>query len=183
MSDWVEILRGFTKFNFKAKKLCLLTQFSRRFWAVALVRGQVFGAKQIRPLNKPCKKISSNRLFRAFLNVTRPCAKTKHSRMKCLGRRRSPHYTGILVWPNFCCTLSHILQGLPLCSRPITSHIKNFRSCVQLSKRCQKLQNFDFQSQFSMSKIIRIFPFFFSLNNINLGAHFLLLTFFDNFNF
>ena len=35
---------------------------------------------------------------------------------------------------------------------------KIFRSCDQLSKRCQKLQNFDFQSQFFMSKIIRIFP-------------------------
>ena len=35
------------------------------------------------------------------------------------------------------------------------------RSCVQLSKRCQKLQNFDFQSQFSMSKIIRSFLNFF----------------------
>ena len=66
--------------------------------------------------------------------------------------------------------LSHILQGLPLCLRPITSPIKN-RSCIQLSKRCQKLQNFDFQSQFSMSEIIRIFLFF-SLKNINLGAHF-----------
>ena len=60
---------------------------------------------------------------------------------------------------------------------------KNFRSWVQLSKYCQKLQNFDFQSKFSMSKIIWIFPIFFSLNNIFLGAHFWLLTFFDNFNF
>ena len=32
---------------------------------------------------------------------------------------------------------------------------------------------FDFHSQFSMSQIIRIFPIFFSLNNINLGAYFL----------
>ena len=29
-----------------------------------------------------------------------------------------------LVWPNFCRTLSHILQGLHLCSRTITSPIK-----------------------------------------------------------
>ena len=35
-----------------------------------------------------------------------------------------------------------------------------------------KVPKFDFQSQFSMSKIIRIFLNFFSLNNINLGAHF-----------
>ena len=47
-----------------------------------------------------------------------------------------------------------------------------------------KLPISDFQIQFSMSKIIRIFlNFFFSLKNINLGAHFLLLTFFENFNF
>ena len=31
-----------------------------------------------------------------------------------------------LVWPNFCRTLWHILQGLPICSRPITSPIKKF---------------------------------------------------------
>ena len=35
----------------------------------------------------------------------------------------------------------------------------------------------NFQSQFSMSKIIRIFLNFFSLKNLNLGAHLLLLTF------
>ena len=34
----------------------------------------------------------------------------------------------------------------------------------------------------SMSKIIRIFPKKISSNNINLGAHILLMTFFDNFN-
>ena len=55
-------------------------------------------------------------------------------------------HTCTVVWPNFCRTLSHILQGLPLCSRPITSSITKNRSCVQLSKCCQKLQNFDFQS-------------------------------------
>ena len=67
LSDWVEILQGFTKFNFKlnlkvsafylekqksfipkkniflavvnikTKKLCLLTQFSGWFWLIALV--------------------------------------------------------------------------------------------------------------------------------------------------
>ena len=40
----------------------------------------------------------------------------------------------------------------------------------------------DFQSQFSMSKIIRIFLNFFFLNK-NLEAHFLLLAFFDKINF
>jgi hypothetical protein len=39
------------------------------------------------------------------------------------------------------------------------------------------LQNSDFQSQFSMSKIIPIFLKIFSLKNIILGAHFSLLTF------
>ena len=49
---------------------------------------------------------------------------------------------------------------------------------------CQNVPKFDFQSQFSMSKIIRIFlNFFFSLKNTNLEAHFLLLAFFDKINF
>ena len=49
---------------------------------------------------------------------------------------------------------------------------------------CRKVQKMDFQSQFSMSKIIRIFlNFFFSLKNTNLEAHFLLLAFFDKINF
>ena len=41
----------------------------------------------------------------------------------------------------------------------------------------------DFQSDFSMSKIIRILVIFFSLKNINLGAHILLLAFYENFYF
>ena len=48
---------------------------------------------------------------------------------------------------------------------------------------CRKVQKMDFQSQFSMSKIIRIFLNFFSLKNTNLEAHFLLLAFFDKINF
>ena len=47
--------------------------------------------------------------------------------------------------------------------------------------RCQKVPKFDFQSQFSIPKIIGIFLI--SLKNINFGAHLLLLTFFDNINF
>ena len=39
----------------------------------------------------------------------------------------------------------------------------------------QKVQESDFQSQFPMSKLMRIFLFF-SLKNIFLGAHFLLIT-------
>ena len=41
----------------------------------------------------------------------------------------------------------------------------------------------DFQSQFSISKIIRNFFIFFSLKNTNLGAQFLLLTFFKSLYF
>ena len=47
----------------------------------------------------------------------------------------------------------------------------------------RKMPISDFQSQFSMSKIIRIFLKKNSLKNINLGACFLLLTFFENLNF
>ena len=49
---------------------------------------------------------------------------------------------------------------------------KVFKSCNQLSKSCQKLQNSDFQSQFSMSKKIRIFQKKFLLKKMILGAHF-----------
>ena len=38
----------------------------------------------------------------------------------------------------------------------------------------QKVPILDFQSEFSMSKIIRIFLIFFSLKNKNLGANFML---------
>ena len=44
--------------------------------------------------------------------------------------------------------------------------------------RCQKVAKFDFQSQFSMSKIIQLFLIFF-IEEYQC-AHFLLLTFFDN---
>ena len=62
------------------------------------------------------------------------------------------------------------------------------RKLLNFENWCQKMPKFDYQSQFSMSKIIGIWvsptlSHFFSLKNINLGAHFLLLTFFDNINF
>ena len=53
--------------------------------------------------------------------------------------------------------------------------------CLAL-RACRKVRKMDFQSQFSMSNIIQIFLFF-SLKNINLDMHFLLLTFFDIINF
>jgi hypothetical protein len=46
-----------------------------------------------------------------------------------------------------------------------------------------KVPKSDFQSQFSMSKIIGIFLIFFSLKNISLKEGFLLLSFFENYNF
>ena len=52
---------------------------------------------------------------------------------------------------------------------------------VQMGR--QKVPKSDFQSHFSMSKIIRIFLIFFSLKNINLEEGYLLLSFFENFNF
>ena len=53
-----------------------------------------------------------------------------------------------------------------------------FRSCIQLSKRCQKLQNFDFQSKFSMSKIIRIFPNFFFIEQYQFRSTFFVVDIF-----
>ena len=41
----------------------------------------------------------------------------------------------------------------------------------------------DFQSQFSIKKLSESFSISFSLKNINLGANFLLLAFFDKINF
>ena len=52
---------------------------------------------------------------------------------------------------------------------------------VHMGRR--KVPKSDFQSHFSMSKIIRIFLIFFSLKNISLEESFLLLSFFENFNF
>ena len=48
---------------------------------------------------------------------------------------------------------------------------------------CQKVPILDYQSEFSMSKIIRIFLRKNSLKNINLGHQLLLQIFFDKFNF
>ena len=53
---------------------------------------------------------------------------------------------------------------------------------IGLMGRCHKVPKFDFQSQFSMSKIIQIFLNLFFIEEYR-GAHFLLLTFFDNINF
>ena len=47
----------------------------------------------------------------------------------------------------------------------------------------QRLQNSDFQSHFSASKINRIFLNFFSVKNIRPGDQLLEMKFFENFNF
>ena len=54
--------------------------------------------------------------------------------------------------------------------------------CLALPAR-HKVQKLDFQSECSMSKIIRFFLNLFSLKNNSLGAHFLLRCFFDHFKF
>ena len=68
-------------------------------------------------------------------------------------------------------------QGLEFSKK---NHYLTFTD-VHMSR--QKVPKSDFQSQFSMSKIIRIFLIFFSLKNISLEEGFLLLSFFENFNF
>jgi hypothetical protein len=74
-----------------------------------------------------------------------------------------------------------------ICSVGIKNY-KDFWPKINMLKRkhCilgnwQKLPKLDFQNQFLLSKIIQIF-FFVCLKNMNLGAHCLLLTYFDNFN-
>ena len=62
-------------------------------------------------------------------------------------------------------------------------HKKSSRPLVHFSNEGQKWPKSDFQSQFFMSKIIRIFLNFFSFKNMNLGEHFLLLKVFHNFEF
>ena len=47
---------------------------------------------------------------------------------------------------------------------------------------CQKVPNSTFKVTFQCQKSWESFSIFFSLNNTSLGAHFLLLTFFDNIN-
>ena len=48
---------------------------------------------------------------------------------------------------------------------------------------CQRSQNSEFQSHFSVSKIGPIFPNFFSVKNIWLGDQLLLQKAFENFDF
>ena len=53
---------------------------------------------------------------------------------------------------------------------------------IVLMGRCQKCQNSTFKINFLYHKVSESFSFF-SMKNMDLGAHFLLLPFFDNINF
>ena len=59
---------------------------------------------------------------------------------------------------------------------PKSQHTQRKLLNFGLTASCQKVLKFDFQSQFSMSKIIQNFLIFL-LKNTNLGKHFWLLTF------
>ena len=61
----------------------------------------------------------------------------------------------------------------------------NFENWVsgEVSKSAKSPNLLTFKVNFLYQKLSESFSFFFSLKNINLGAHFLLLTFFDNINF
>ena len=61
----------------------------------------------------------------------------------------------------------------------------NFENWVngEVSKVPKFDHNLTFKVNFPCQKLSKSFAIFFSLKNINLGAHFLLLTFFDNINF
>ena len=61
----------------------------------------------------------------------------------------------------------------------------NFENWVngEVSKSAKSPNLLTFKINFLCQKLSESFSIFFSLKNINLGAHFLLLTFFDNINF
>ena len=61
----------------------------------------------------------------------------------------------------------------------------NFENWVngKVSKSAKSPNLLTFKVNFLYQKLSESFSIFFSLKNINLGAHFLLLTFFDNINF
>ena len=81
------------------------------------------------------------------------------------------------MWLKFCRTLSHIIQGLLLCSRPITSPINFFWVLHSVELMLSKAAKFWLSKSIFYGKSYLNLSIFFSLNNINLGAHILLLTF------
>ena len=70
------------------------------------------------------------------------------------------------------------LQNQP--SSRIISVLGCFAQLCQLGEKCE---NWTFKVNFLCQKSSESFSIFFSLKNTNLGAHFLLLTLFDNINF
>ena len=55
---------------------------------------------------------------------------------------------------------------------------KIFKSCSQLNKSCQKWQNSDFQSLFSLSKVIRIFLKYFFIEKYDFRGTFFVIDIF-----
>ena len=53
---------------------------------------------------------------------------------------------------------------------------------INILKGNQKVSKFDFQNQFAVSKIIRIFLNFFFIEEYQFRSNSMLLTFFDNMN-
>ena len=66
---------------------------------------------------------------------------------------------------------------------PKTNNQPPKKSCAQLSKSCQKWQNPDFQSQFSMSKNIRIFLKKKFIEEYDFRGTLFVIDIFENFNF
>ena len=106
-------------------------------------------------------------------------------------RKFPPHYTYIHYTCTFIC-IHYSSTGCQVFSsggikleRFLLKNQHTQRKFLNFENWCNgEVSKFDFRSQFSMSKIIRNFLIsFFPLKNINLGAHFLFLTCFDNVNF
>ena len=70
-------------------------------------------------------------------------------------------------------------------NRHTQKKLLNFENWVngEVSKSAKSPNLLTFKVNFLYEKLSESFSIFFSLKNINLGAHFLLLTFFDNINF
>ena len=89
-----------------------------------------------------------------------------------------------MTWTSFNNRFLHICASFCyLNSSKIANKSDGVQATVLALPACRKVRKMDFQSQFSMSKIMQIFLNFFSLKNTNLEAHFLLLAFFDKINF
>ena len=70
-------------------------------------------------------------------------------------------------------------------NQPTQRKLLNFENWIdgEVSKSAKSPNLLTFKVNFLYQKLSESFSIFFSLKNINLGAHFLLLTSFDNINF